>query len=72
MPCMPLSTSVKMIEQHYGHINPALKAEEIAGKRYVPRVAAVTANTEKENTNLVKPSKATKARKKQLQKSSVT
>lgn len=73
MPCMPLSTSVKMIEQHYGHITPALKAQEIAGKRHVPRVAAESdAKTEQENTNLVKPSKATKARKKQLQKSSVT
>ena len=36
-----MGTSVKMIEQHYGHITPALKAQEIAGKRHVPRVAAV-------------------------------
>ena len=35
-----MGTSVKMIEQHYGHITPALKAQEIAGKRHVPRVAA--------------------------------
>jgi hypothetical protein len=42
-----MGTSVKMIELHYGHINPALKAEEIAGKRHVPRVAAVTAITDK-------------------------
>ena len=68
-----MGTSVKMIEQHYGHITPALKAQEIAGKRHVPRAAAASdAKTEQENTNLVKPSKATKARKKQLQKSSVT
>ena len=68
-----MGTSVKMIEQHYGHITPALKAQEIAGKRHVPRVAAESdAKTEQENTNLVKPSKATKARKKQSQKSSVT
>ena len=38
-----MGTSVKMIEQHYGHITPALKAQEIAGKRHVPRVAAVDA-----------------------------
>lgn len=68
-----MGTSVKMIEQHYGHITPALKAQEIAGRRHVPRVAGVSdAKTEQENTNLVKPSKATKARKKQSQKSSVT
>ena len=45
-----MGTSVKMIEQHYGHINPALKAEEIAGKRHVPRVVAVKVKTEKEKT----------------------
>ena len=38
-----MGTSVKMIEQHYGHITPALKAQEIAGKRHAPRVAAVSA-----------------------------
>jgi integrase len=32
-----MGTSVKMIEQHYGHLNPALKADVIAGKRYVKR-----------------------------------
>ena len=32
-----MGTSVKMIEQHYGHLNPALKADVIAGKRYVRR-----------------------------------
>jgi hypothetical protein len=34
-----MGTSVKMIEQHYGHLNPALKADVIAGKRYVKRDA---------------------------------
>ena len=28
-----MGTSVKMIEQHYGHLNPAMKADVIAGKR---------------------------------------
>ena len=42
-----MGTSVKMIELHYGHINPALKAEEIAGKRHAPRELTVTANTDK-------------------------
>lgn len=32
-----MGTSVKMIELHYGHLNPALKADVIAGKRYVKR-----------------------------------
>ena len=32
-----MGTSVKMIEQHYGHITPALKAQEIAGKRHAAR-----------------------------------
>jgi integrase len=32
-----MGTSVKMIEQHYGHLNPALKADVIAGNRYVKR-----------------------------------
>jgi len=32
-----MGTSVKMIEQHYGHLNPTLKADVIAGKRYTPR-----------------------------------
>jgi hypothetical protein len=60
-----MGTSVKMIEQHYGHITPALKAQEIAGKRHVPRVLAVEANAGKENTKLVKPIKASRSRKKQ-------
>ena len=29
-----MGTSVKMIELHYGHLNPTLKADVIAGKRY--------------------------------------
>jgi hypothetical protein len=28
-----MGTSVKMIEQHYGHLSPAQKADVIAGKR---------------------------------------
>ena len=32
-----MGTSVKMIEKHYGHITPALKAQEIAGKRYIKK-----------------------------------
>ena len=32
-----MGTSVKMIEQHYGHLNPAMKADVIAGKRMVAR-----------------------------------
>jgi integrase len=66
-----MGTSVKMIEQHYGHITPALKAQEIAGKRHVPRVPAADA-VAGENTNVAEPIKATKALKKQSQKSSVT
>ncbi len=30
---MHMRTSVKMIEQHYGHLKPAQKADVIAGKR---------------------------------------
>ena len=32
-----MGTSVKMIELHYGHLNPTLKADVIAGKRYVKK-----------------------------------
>jgi integrase len=28
-----MGTSVKMIEQHYGHLKPAQKARQIAGRR---------------------------------------
>ena len=43
-----MGTSVKMIEQHYGHLNPALKADVIAGKRYAKR------EVETEGTKLAK------------------
>ena len=32
-----MGTSVKMIEQHYGHLQPSQKADVIAGKRMSPR-----------------------------------
>jgi integrase len=32
-----MGTSVKMIEMHYGHLNPSMQADVIAGKRYVPK-----------------------------------
>jgi integrase len=32
-----MGTSVKMIEQHYGHLQPSQKADVIAGKRIVAR-----------------------------------
>jgi hypothetical protein len=32
-----MGTSVKMIEQHYGHLQPSQKADVIAGKRMVAR-----------------------------------
>lgn len=35
-----MGTSVKMIEQHYGHLKPAMKADKIAGKRWVPKEEA--------------------------------
>ena len=42
-----MGTSVKMIEQHYGHLNPAMKADVIAGKRMGSKrnVAATIAET---------------------------
>ena len=43
-----MGTSVKMIEQHYGHITPALKADVIAGpKMGKKKAAAETKATEK-------------------------
>jgi integrase len=36
-----MGTSVKMIELHYGHLNPTLKADVIAGKRYVKKEKVV-------------------------------
>jgi hypothetical protein len=32
-----MGTSVKMIEVHYGHLQPSQKADVIAGKRMSPR-----------------------------------
>jgi hypothetical protein len=32
-----MGTSVKMIEVHYGHLNPTMQADVIAGKRHVPK-----------------------------------
>jgi len=37
-----MGTSVKMIEQHYGHLQPSQKADVIAGKRYSPRKTNVS------------------------------
>jgi integrase len=37
-----MGTSVKMIELHYGHLNPTLKADVIAGKRYVKKAKILT------------------------------
>ena len=34
-----MGTSVKMIEQHYGHLNPAMKADVIAGKRMAAKTS---------------------------------
>ena len=39
-----MGTSVKMIEQHYGHLNPAMKADVIAGKRYVKHETVAVGN----------------------------
>jgi len=32
-----MGTSVKMIEQHYGHLTATLRADAIAGKRHPKR-----------------------------------
>lgn len=37
-----MGTSVKMIEQHYGHLKPAQKADVIAGKRMIAARSKVT------------------------------
>lgn len=45
-----MGTSVKMIEMHYGHLQPSQKADVIAGKRYSPRktvTSKATASTTK-------------------------
>lgn len=51
-----MGTSVKMIEQHYGHLKPAQKADVIAGKRMVSKKKTVEqiAETEKPKLELVK------------------
>ena len=40
-----MGTSVKMIEQHYGHLNPAMKADVIAGKRMGPKKTSTAKRT---------------------------
>ena len=37
-----MGTSVKMIEQHYGHLQPSQKADVIAGKRFVKKAEEKT------------------------------
>ena len=41
-----MGTSVKMIEQHYGHLQPSQKADVIAGKRMNTRKTTATKKTE--------------------------
>jgi integrase len=41
-----MGTSVKMIEQHYGHLQPSQKADVIAGKRHSPRKTTAEKKTE--------------------------
>ena len=41
-----MGTSVKMIEQHYGHLQPSQKADVIAGKRMSARKTTATKKTE--------------------------
>ena len=47
-----MGTSVKMIEMHYGHLNPTLKAEVIAGKRYTKKVKEEVKTEEEKETKL--------------------
>jgi integrase len=50
-----MGTSVKMIEQHYGHLNPAQKADVIAGKRMgSKKTVKKIAEAEKPKLELVK------------------
>jgi integrase len=42
-----MGTSVKMIEQHYGHLQPSQKADVIAGKRMSARKTTAAKKTEK-------------------------
>ena len=41
-----MGTSVKMIEQHYGHLQPSQKADVIAGKRMSSRKTTAAKKTE--------------------------
>jgi len=41
-----MGTSVKMIEQHYGHLQPSQKADVIAGKRMSARKTTAAKKTE--------------------------
>jgi integrase len=41
-----MGTSVKMIEQHYGHLQPSQKADVIAGKRMTARKKTAAEKTE--------------------------
>jgi integrase len=41
-----MGTSVKMIEQHYGHLQPSQQADVIAGKRMTPRKTVETKKVE--------------------------
>lgn len=52
-----MGTSVKMIEVHYGHLQPSQKADVIAGKRMVSKkkvVSAVVQVEQKTKLELVK------------------
>jgi integrase len=49
-----MGTSVKMIEQHYGHLKPAMKADKIAGKRYPKKSDGVTEATQAEKPKKLK------------------
>ena len=43
-----MGTSVKMIELHYGHLQPAQKANVIAGKRMGSKKKTVVAGVEQQ------------------------
>lgn len=47
-----MGTSVKMIEQHYGHLSPAQKADVIAGKRMGSKKKTVEKSVEVEKPKL--------------------
>lgn len=53
-----MGTSVKMIEQHYGHLNPTMQADVIAGKRYVPKPVEMESTADEQAT--LEPSDAKK------------